>query len=126
MTFILLTNASPSFVWDPAIASILEFHRVVLSSLELHQKHLQMHMKKEKTPQTIEEEINSLPLDEKLKLSKKSCFYTYQEIEEVKLISGKKPKFVILSEECVSKFSPNEEQFKQLADLLPTIEMLKR
>jgi ribosomal protein L40E len=74
---------------------------------------------------TIEEKINSLSLDEKLKLSKKSCFYTYQEIEEVKLISGKKPKFVILSEECVSKFSPNEEQFKQLTSLLPTIEMLK-
>ena len=78
-----------------------------------------------KNRQTIEEEINSLPLDEKLKLSKKSCFYTYEEIEEVKLVSGKKPKFVILSEECVSKFSPNQEQFMQIADLLPTIEKLK-
>ena len=78
-----------------------------------------------KNKQIIEEKINNLPLDEKLKLSKKSCFYTYEEIEEVKLISGKKPKFVILSEECVSKFSPNAEQFKQLTNLLPTIEMLK-
>ncbi len=78
-----------------------------------------------KNKQTIEEEINSLPLDEKLKLSKKSCFYTYEEIEEIKLILGKKPKFVILSKECISKFSPNQEQFMQLASLLPTIEKLK-
>ena len=75
--------------------------------------------------QTMEEQINALPLDEKLRLSKKSCFYTYEEIEEVKLVSGKKPKFVILSKECVSKFSPTAEQFKQLTDLLPAIEMLK-
>ena len=78
-----------------------------------------------KNKQIMEEQIKELTLDEKLKLSKKSCFYTYDEIEEVKLISGKKPKFTILSKECVSKFSPNEEQFKQLTDLLPTIEMLK-
>lgn len=74
--------------------------------------------------QAIEEQITELPLDEKLKLSKKSCFYTYDEIEEVKLVSGKKPKFVILSQECISKFSPNQEQFRQLKDLLPTIQML--
>ena len=80
---------------------------------------------KRKNKQTIENEINSLPLDEKLKLSKKSCFYTYEEIEEVKLVPGKKPKFVILSKECVSKFAPNEEQFRHLIDLLPTIEVLK-
>ena len=78
-----------------------------------------------KNLQTTEAEINQLPINEKLKLSKKSCFYTYQEIEEVKLISGKKPKFAILSEECISKFAPNVEQFKQLADLLPTIEALE-
>ena len=78
-----------------------------------------------KNKQLMEEKINSLPLDVKLKLSKKSCFYTHEEIEEVKLISGKKPKFVILSEECVSKFSPTQEQFKQLTDLLPTIEILR-
>jgi ribosomal protein L40E len=78
-----------------------------------------------KNKQLMEEKINSLPLDVKLKLSKKSCFYTHEEIEEVKLISGKKPKFVILSEDCVSKFSPTQEQFKQLTDLLPTIEVLR-
>ena len=75
--------------------------------------------------QMLEAQINALPLEEKLKLSKKSCLYTYEEIEEVKLIPGKKPKFTILSEECISKFAPNEEQFKHLTDLLPTIEMLK-
>jgi hypothetical protein len=78
-----------------------------------------------KNRQMIEEQIKELPLDEKIKLSKKSCFYTYDEIEEVKLVSGKKHKFVILSKECISKFAPDEEQFKQLFDLLPTIDMLK-
>jgi hypothetical protein len=78
-----------------------------------------------KNRQILEEQINKLTLDEKLKLSKKSCFYSYNEIEEVKLVSGKKHKFIILSQECVSKFSPTEMQFKQLSDLLPTIEMLK-
>jgi hypothetical protein len=78
-----------------------------------------------KNKQIVEEQINKLTIDEKLKLSKKSCFYNYEEIEKAKLISGKKLKFIILSKECVSKFSPNEEQFKQLTDLLPTIEMLK-
>jgi ribosomal protein L40E len=78
-----------------------------------------------KNKQKMEEQIKKLSLVEKLKLSKKSCFYTYSEIEEVKLVAGKKPKFVILSKDCVSKFAPNEEQFRQLIDLLPTIEMLK-
>jgi len=73
----------------------------------------------------VEAQIKELTLDEKIKLSRKSCFYTYGEIEEVKLISGKKPKFAILSKECISKFSPNVEQFKQLTNLLPTIDMLK-
>jgi ribosomal protein L40E len=41
------------------------------------------------------------------------------------LISGKKPKFAILSKECISKFAPNIEQFKQMANLLPNIEALK-
>ena len=81
--------------------------------------------KQRKNRQMIETQIKELILDEKMKLSKKSCFYTYGEIEEVKLISGKKPKFTILSKECISKFSPNEKQFKQLKDLLPTIEMLE-
>lgn len=78
-----------------------------------------------KNRQIIEAQIKELTLDEKMKLSKKSCFYTFDEIEEVKLTSGKKPKFIILSQECISKFSPDEEQFKQLTDLLPTLEMLK-
>ena len=75
--------------------------------------------------QEIEEEINSLALDDVLKISKKSCFYTYDEIEKVKLIPARKPKFIILSKECISKFSPNPEQFTQLSDLLPKIKMLK-
>jgi len=78
-----------------------------------------------KNRQMMEEQIKEMPLDEKIKLSKKSCFYTYNEIEEVKLVSEKKLKFIILSKECVSKFSPNETQFKKLTALLPTIEMLK-
>ena len=78
-----------------------------------------------KNRQMMEAQIKELALDEKIRLSKKSCFYTYDEIEEVKLVSGKKHKFVILSKDCVSKFSPDEEQFEQLHDLLPTIEMLK-
>jgi hypothetical protein len=80
---------------------------------------------KEKRNKQIEEQINQLTLDEKMKLSKKSCFYTYDEIQEVKLVLGKKPKLTILSKECISKFSPNEEQSKQLTDLLPTIDVLK-
>ena len=75
--------------------------------------------------QQIEEEINALTLDEILKISRKSCFYTYDEIEKVKLIPARKPKFIILSKECISKFSPNPEQFKHLSFLLPKIEMLK-
>jgi ribosomal protein L40E len=78
-----------------------------------------------KNKQIIEEQIKELAIDEKLKLSKKSCFYAYDEIEEVKLVSGKNHKFVILSKECVSNFAPNEEQFRQLADLLPTVDILK-
>jgi hypothetical protein len=74
--------------------------------------------------QKIDQEINQLSLNEKLNLSKKSCYYTYQEIEEIKLIFGKKPRFAILSEDCMTKLAPTLEQFKQLADLLPTIEGL--
>ena len=78
-----------------------------------------------KNRQMMEEQIKEMSLEEKIKLSKKSCFYTYDEIEKVKLVSEKKLKFIILSKECVSKFSPNEMQFKQLTALLPEIEMLK-
>lgn len=73
----------------------------------------------------FEEEIKKLPLDSLLKLSKKSSFYTYNEIEEIKLAAGPKPKFVILSEECESKFSLSEEQLWQLTEILPSIEALK-
>ena len=78
-----------------------------------------------KNRQIMETQIKELPLDEKLKLSKKSCFYTYDEIEKIKLVAEKKLKFIILSKDCISKFLPNEAQFKQLIAVLPTIEMLK-
>jgi len=81
----------------------------------------------EKTENTLEidQEIKTLSIDDLLKLSKKSCFYTYAEIEEVKLILGHKPKFIIQSKECESKFVPDEEQFNQLIEILPSIETLR-
>lgn len=81
----------------------------------------------EKTENTweIDQEIKNLSIDGLLKLSKKSCFYTYDEIEEVKLILGHKPKFIIQSKECESKFVPDEAQFKQLTEILPSIETLR-
>jgi hypothetical protein len=81
----------------------------------------------EKTPnrKSIDEETKNWSLDNLLKLSKKSCFYTHDEIEEVKLILGHKPKLIILSKECESKFSPDEEQLKQLIEILPTLETLR-
>lgn len=75
--------------------------------------------------QSIEEEMKKMSIDEILRLSKKSVFYTYDEIEELKLILGRKPKFLILSEECESKFLPDPEQLMSLIDLLPKIEPLK-
>jgi hypothetical protein len=75
--------------------------------------------------QQFEEHDSKLTLSEILKLSKKSCFYTYDEIEEIKLVRSKKLKFLVLSNECVSKFSLNMEQFKQLSALLPTIRELR-
>ena len=125
MMFILLTSALPSFVWDVAVVidSGLTERRSYLFGVA--PEALTNPEEQRKNRQMIEEQIKELPLDEKIKLSKKSCFYTYDEIEEVKLVSGKKHKFVILSKECISKFAPDEEQFKQLFDLLPTIDMLK-
>jgi len=81
----------------------------------------------ERTPirQSIEEEIRNWSIEDILKLSKKNCFYSNDEIEEVKLVSGGKLKLIILSKECESKFSPDEEQFKQLTNILPTIEALR-
>ena len=83
------------------------------------------YVEKTQNIQSIEEEIKNWSLDDILKLSKKSCFYSYDEIEEIKLVSGHKPKLVILSKEFESKFCPDEEQFKQLIEIIPTIEALR-
>jgi hypothetical protein len=72
----------------------------------------------------VEEELSRMPISDILKLSKKSCYYTYEEIEELRLVWGKKPKFAILSQDSESKFIPDEVQFKQLIDLLSKIEPL--
>jgi len=82
-------------------------------------------LKRQKNKQVIDQEAKSLSIVDLLKLSKKSCFYTHDEIEEFKLILGHKPKFIILSKECESKFSPDEEQIKQLTLMLPAIETLR-
>jgi hypothetical protein len=74
---------------------------------------------------SVDEEIKGWKLDDLLRLSKKSCYYTYDEIERLKLVTGHKPKFAILSEDCESKFAPTEEQFKHLIELLPKIDALK-
>jgi hypothetical protein len=82
--------------------------------------------KQERINKTIlEDEVSKLSMDEKLNLSKKSCYYTYKEIEEVRLVLGKQSKFIILSEDCESKFALTPDQQKQLGNLLPTIEPLK-
>jgi hypothetical protein len=83
------------------------------------------YIEKTENKQEIDQETRDLSIDDLLKLSKKSCFYTNDEIEEIKLILGHKPKFIILSKECESKFSPDEEQVKQLISTLPTIETLR-
>lgn len=72
----------------------------------------------------VEEELSCMSINDILKLSKKSCYYTYEEIEELRLVWGKKPKFAILSQDSESKFAPDTAQFKQLIDLLSTIEPL--
>ena len=74
--------------------------------------------------ETVEEELSRMPISDILKLSKKNCYYTYDEIEELRLVWGKKPKFAILSQDSESKFIPDEMQFKQLIDLLSKIEPL--
>jgi hypothetical protein len=83
------------------------------------------YIEKTENKQSIDQEIKNLSIDELLKLSKKSCFYSYDEIEEVRLILGSKPKFIILSKECESKFFPDDEQFKRLSEILPSIETLR-
>jgi hypothetical protein len=76
----------------------------------------------EKDTVEAEEELSTVPLDELLELSKKSCQYAIKEIQTLRLIWGKRPKLVILSEDFESKFAPDAEQFKQLLDLLTTTE----
>jgi hypothetical protein len=78
----------------------------------------------EKDKAETEEELSTVPLNDLLKLSKKSCQYTLGEIEAVKLIWGKQPKFIIQSQDSESRFSPDERQFKQLLDILTTFEPL--
>lgn len=80
---------------------------------------------KVQSQESIDEKIKDWPLDNILKLSKKSCFYTNEEIEKIELVLGKKPKFVILSQDCESKFAPDEEQSQQLIDKISAIEGLK-
>lgn len=75
-------------------------------------------------PKEVEDELSTMPISDVLKLNKKSSQYSYSEIEELRLIWGKTPKFIILSRDCESKFTPDEAQFKQLLDLLTSIEHL--
>jgi hypothetical protein len=83
------------------------------------------YIEKTENGQMVDQEIRDWSLDEVLTLSKKSCFYTIDEIEEVRMLAGHKPKFIILSKECESKFSPDEEQSKQLIEIMSTIEILR-
>ena len=74
----------------------------------------------------IQAEVNRMPLDDLLRLSKKSCYYNYDEIEELRLVLGRSPVFRILSEDCESKFIPDPQQARALLDLLTAVETLKR
>ncbi len=74
---------------------------------------------------SVDEEIKGWNLDDLLKLSKKSGYYTLDEIQELKLVLGRKPKFEISSEECESKFAPDPEQISELIGLLTSVEALK-
>jgi hypothetical protein len=73
----------------------------------------------------IKEELNRMPLDDLLRLSKKSCYYNYDEIGELRLILGRHPSFKIVSEEYESKFAPDAEQAMELLDWLTAVEPLK-
>lgn len=76
----------------------------------------------EKDTVETQEELSTVPLDELLELSKKSCQYAIKEIQTLRLIWGKRPKLLVLSEDFESKFAPDEGQFKQLLDFLTTVE----
>ena len=82
-------------------------------------------IEKPKNKQAIDREVENWSLDDLLGLSKKSCVYTLDEIEEVKVAAGEKPKLLILSKECESKFALTEPQLEVLAKILPRIEALK-
>lgn len=73
----------------------------------------------------IEEEISKICLDDLLKLSEKSCFYTYDEIQEAQLVFGRKPRFEVHSEEHESKFEPNKQQLEEILKLALSVEALK-
>ncbi|HMK95751.1 MAG TPA: hypothetical protein VK536_10185 [Candidatus Limnocylindrales bacterium] len=76
---------------------------------------------KEQSKAPIDDEIKGVSLDNLLRLSKKSCFYTLEEIERVELVWANKPKFIILSKDCESKFAPSEEQLEQLIKMIPRV-----
>ncbi len=78
----------------------------------------------EKDTAEAEEQLSTVPLNDLLKLSKKSCQYTLDEVEALKLIWGKQPKFVVQSQDCESRFTPDEVQFNQLLELLTSFEPL--
>lgn len=80
---------------------------------------------KEQAQPPIDDQIKSMSLGDLLKLSKKSCFYTIEEIERIELVWGSKLKFIILSRDCESKFAPTEEQLEQLLEVIPSVEGLK-
>jgi hypothetical protein len=74
---------------------------------------------------TVEEEISKISLDDLLKLSEKSGFYTYDEIREVKMVFSRNSRFKVLSDECESKFAPNASQAEELLGLVLSIEQLR-
>jgi len=73
----------------------------------------------------IKEEINRMPLDDLIRLSKKSCYYTYGEIQQVKLVFGRKPCFKVVSEEYESEFEPNSQQLEEILEWALSVEALK-
>ena len=83
------------------------------------------YVEKSQDKHTIDKETENWSLDDLLALSKKSGSYNLDEIKEIKLIAGHRLRFVILSEDCESKFSPNQEQFIQLIDILSKTEALR-
>lgn len=74
---------------------------------------------------SIDEETAGMSLDALLKLSKKSCFYSLEEIERAELVWGHKPKFIVMSRDCESKFAPDEGQLEELMEIIPQVEGLK-